>query len=120
MGCAWGGFYPSRLAHIPLISQRADSVSLRGPLSSHYTEAGKGYAGGQPRAEPGCSTGFRPNTERAFFPSSLQKMNFGFLLNLEVLWIMSTFNGIFHMDKLELLKKNVPDDVSRNKKHLPA
>lgn len=47
-------------------------------------------------------------------------MNFGFLLKWEVLWIMSTFNSIFHVDKLKLLKKNAPDGVSRNKKHLPA
>lgn len=120
MGCARGGFYPSQFAHIPLISQRADFVSLRWPLSSHYTEAGKGYAGGQPRAEPRCSTGFIPNTESFFFPPLSQKMNFGFLLKWEVLWITSTFNSIFHIDKLKLLKKNAPDSVSRNKKHLPA
>lgn len=56
----------------------------------------------------------------SFFSPLSKKMNFGFLLKWEVLWIMSTFNSIFYIDKLKLLKKNAPDSVSRNKKHLPA
>lgn len=47
-GLCLGWILSSQFAQIPLISQRADSVSLRWPLSSHYTPAGKGDAGGLP------------------------------------------------------------------------